>query len=161
MASWVVQLGSAVVGGAFCFAALGKAIEPGEVIASMSYLAGTAGLPAPSTSVLGGLAAGVAGLEWMLGCWLIAGRWLRAALITSLVALTLLSIAVVTLVLTDAPVGCGCGLPGLDAVAGPYHVIRNGILLLISGAALGMVLRRSSPAILVEPMAEPHEGVQA
>ena len=45
MASWVVQLGSAVVGGAFCFAAVGKAIEPAEVVASLTYLAGMIDAP--------------------------------------------------------------------------------------------------------------------
>lgn len=111
--------------------------------------------------MLGGLAALVAGFEWVLGCWLIAGRALVAGLAASLALLALFSVAVVTLVVNDAPVGCGCGLPGLDAVAGPFHIIRNAILLLISGAALGMVLLRPSPASLVEPLAEPHEGVQA
>lgn len=97
----------------------------------------------------------------MLGCWLIAGRALVAGLTASLAFLALLSVAVVTLVVNDAPVGCGCGLPGLDAVAGPFHIIRNAILLLITGAALGMLLMRQSPASLVEPLAEPQEEVQA
>lgn len=48
MASWGSQLGAAVVGGAFCFAAVGKAIEPAEVIASLAYLAGMMMPPPPS-----------------------------------------------------------------------------------------------------------------
>jgi len=111
--------------------------------------------------MLAASAALVAGLEWILGCWLIAGRWLRPALITALGFLALLTVAVVILVVSEAPVGCGCGLPGLDAVAGPYHIIRNAVLLFISGGALGVVLLRSSPASLVEPLAEPQEGVHA
>ncbi|GIW73745.1 MAG: hypothetical protein KatS3mg103_0267 [Phycisphaerales bacterium] len=161
MASGVVQLGSAVVGGAFCFAAVGKALEPAEVMASMAYLAGMAEVPPPPTTVLAAVAALVAGLEWILGCWLIAGRWLRPALMTAVGFLALLTIAVVMLVADEAPVGCGCGLPSLDAVAGPYHIVRNTVLLLISGGALGMVLTRSSPAILVGSTVGSHEADQS
>lgn len=102
----------------------------------------------------------MAGFEWVLGCWLIAGRALRTALATALGFLALLTVAVVMLVVNEAPVGCGCGLPGLDAVAGPFHIIRNAILLLISGAALGMVLVRVQPVPVEPRILEPREGVQ-
>lgn len=65
MASWGSQLGAAVVGGAFCFAAVGKAIEPTEVVASLTYLAGMIDAP----PLPGFLAGSRPSWQALNGCW--------------------------------------------------------------------------------------------
>lgn len=70
---------------------------------------------------------------------------MKAAFVTALAFLLVLTAAVVTLVVMNAPVGCGCGLPGLDTVAGPFHIIRNVVLLLFAGLGWALLLSRRGP----------------
>ena len=85
-------------------------------------------------------------LEWALGSALILGLGRRAALLGSIVLLSIYSLFLWRLLVLDAPVACGCGVaPVLAGVSRKgaliASLVRNGLLVLGAAVALGPPIR--------------------
>lgn len=80
----------------------------------------------------------LAGLEWILACWLLSGAWSKLAQVSACAFLLGISISPLAQLIRHSALPCGCGTPPIlaDAAGSPAKaLLRNGLLLCACAAA--------------------------